>query len=70
MLGQDLSNHEDLKVESWRDDVGHPIKLNGKFLDDYFTPRYSNELKKILPRPETRHPEQNYGTYIFIGKKK
>lgn len=70
IFGQDLTNEDDLKVESWRDDVGHPIKLHGDFLDKYFAQHYQDKLKKILPRPETRHPEQNYGTYIYIGAKK
>lgn len=70
IFGQELTNNEDLKVPSWRDDQGHPIKLHETFLDEFFEKSFDASLKKILPREQSRVPHHNYGTYIYIGKKK
>lgn len=70
VFGQELTNADDLKVSSWRDDVGHPIKLHQTFLDKVFSGMYEPKFKKILSREESRVPQHNYGTYIYIGMKK
>lgn len=69
VLGQDLSNEEDYQraPESWTD-VGHPIKVEHKFFDEWLTgwePLFFN----ILHREEGSNPNAHYGTYLFIGRK-
>ena len=69
VLGQDLSNAEDLEScpESWTD-TGHPIKLDGDFLEGQLaglTPLF----KSILPREQGRNPRCHYGTYLLIARK-
>lgn len=70
IFGQELTNAEDLKVSSWKNDVGHPIKLHEIFLDKVFANVYDSKFKRILTREQSRIPHHNYGTYIYIGKKK
>ena len=71
IFGQELTSAEDLeRNHQWRDDVGHPIKLHGEFLDGLLNPSFEAKLKKVLTREQGRVPAHNYGTYIYIGKKK
>ncbi len=70
VFGQELTNSDDLKVPTWRDDVGHPIKLHQIFLDKVLALIYESKFKRILSRDEGRNKPHNYGTYIFIGQKR
>jgi SAM-dependent methyltransferase len=66
LLGQDLSNEED--IEKTKDDVGHPIKVAQEDLEHYV--RHLEPLvKKTLPRNEGRNPDAHYGTLIYAGKR-
>ena len=69
VLGQDLSDEEDLSNKMVRDDVGHPIKIHHTTLDAFFDSTCVPLLRKVLPRDEGRNPPAHYGTYIFIGQK-
>jgi len=69
ILGQDLSDEEDLSNEMIRNDVGHPIKIHHAVLDRTFGDSFEPLLKKILPRDKGRNPDAHYGTYIYIGQK-
>jgi ubiquinone/menaquinone biosynthesis C-methylase UbiE len=70
ILGQDLSNKEDIeKIMKTKDEIGHPIKINHILLDDFFKQTYKNCFKRVLPRDKGRDPKSHYGTYIFIGQK-
>lgn len=70
MLGQDLTNSEDLNNPDVRDDIGHPIRLGREVLDERLMRRFDPILYKILPRAEGRNPAAHYGTYLFIGRKR
>ncbi|PJE60053.1 MAG: hypothetical protein COU85_00395 [Candidatus Portnoybacteria bacterium CG10_big_fil_rev_8_21_14_0_10_44_7] len=70
VFGQDLSNEKDLERPSWKNDDLHPIKLHHVYLDSVIDPVCEDKYKKITSRGEGRHPEQNYGNYIYIGQKK
>lgn len=70
VLGQDLSNQEDLThcPESYAD-VGHPIKIDHPLLEQKFAGKYHKKFEKILPRAEGRNPKAHYGTYLGILQK-
>lgn len=70
VLGQDLSNEEDLSNRIVREDTGHPIKIHHTTIDALFDNTCESLLKKILPRDKGRNPFAHYGTFIFIGQKK
>jgi ubiquinone/menaquinone biosynthesis C-methylase UbiE len=70
ILGQDLSDEDDLSNRIVRDDIGHPIKIHHASLDATLDNVCECHLKKILPRDKGRNPIAHYGTYIFIGQKK
>jgi len=70
VLGQDLSNEEDLSNRIVREDAGHPIKIHHTTIDALFDNTCESLLKKILPRDKGRNPFAHYGTFIFIGQKK
>lgn len=70
VLGQELSDEDDLSNRIVRDDIGHPIKIHHTTLDTILNEVCEFHLKKILPREKGRNPIAHYGTYIFIGQKK
>jgi ubiquinone/menaquinone biosynthesis C-methylase UbiE len=70
VFGQDLSDEHDLENPNWKHDHVHPIKLHHSYIDSILLPVFEPKLHKITTREEGRHPEQNYGNYIFIGQKK
>lgn len=70
ILGQELTDDEDMQKDEIAHDVGHPIKLDAKFLDDFVDVSFSTRLKKILTRFEGRVAEHRGGTYIYLGIKK
>lgn len=70
VFGQDLTDDKDLENPVWRHDHVHPIKLHHTYIESLINPRFEAKLQKITPREEGRHPEQNYGNYVYIGKKK
>jgi len=67
VLGQDLSNDEDLRLapDSYQD-IGHPIKVDDLYLDDRIGAA-ETLFSNILPRETGRNPSAHYGTYLFIG---
>lgn len=77
VFGQELSNEEDLEKlaialapHGMTEDIGHPIRLHHTHLDDALKNTFEPLLYKILPREAGRGPENHYGTYIYIGKKR
>lgn len=70
IIGQDLSNQEDLNncPESYQD-IGHPIKVDHFLIDDALSGKYIQVFKKILSRDEGRNPIAHYGTYLGIMQK-
>lgn len=75
ILGQDLTNEEDMAV-ALRDteasgETGHPIKLQHEWFDPWInTQRFEPIISKVLPRPEGRAPAAHYGTLLFAGRKR
>lgn len=70
ILGQDLSNAEDLVQcpESYSD-VGHPIKIDHHLIEQTLDGNYKKLFEKILQRQEGRNPKAHYGTYLGIFQK-
>lgn len=70
ILGQDLSNQEDLMhcPESYAD-IGHPIKVDHLLIEQTFAGKYHKIFEKILPRDEGRNPNAHYATYLGIVQK-
>lgn len=69
VLGQELSNEEDVKITAVRDDTGHPIKISQDTIDTFLTGGFESNFRKIMLREEGRNPMAHCGTYIFIGQK-
>jgi hypothetical protein len=71
IVGQDLTNEEDLEVLS-RDPglVGHPIKISHEWFEPYFNSSFSPSIQKVLSREQGREPSNHYGTMLFAGTKK
>jgi len=70
IIGQDLTNEEDLKV--LRNDAGaagHPIKLDHEWFEPFLN-RFEPLISKVLSREQGREPSFHYGTLIFAGRKK
>jgi ubiquinone/menaquinone biosynthesis C-methylase UbiE len=70
IFGQELVDEEDMTKGNVIHDVGHPIKINQKYLDEKILPIFSVRLQKILFRQEGRASSHRGGTYLYIGIKK
>lgn len=70
ILGQDLSNEEDLVhcPESYSD-IGHPIKVDHPLIEQTLNGKYKKIFETILARQEGRNPDAHYGTYLGILQK-
>lgn len=70
ILGQDLTNEEDLRVLSADPGlVGHPIKIAHEWFTPYLNTGFKPVLNKVLSREEGREPTNHYGTLLFAGQK-
>ena len=71
VLGQDLTNEEDMRVlaERYGDDIGHPIRLHEQDLDALLLGEFDPLIRETLPRESGRNPTVHYGTYLFAGRK-
>jgi len=69
VIGQDLTNEDDMRLEENVSDIGHPIRLDQVLLDQILLRDFNPLLYRILPRDEGRSPKYHYGTYIFAGQK-
>lgn len=68
LIGQDLTNDEDMKGKSV-EDIGHPIKLDHDWFSSYLHPNFTPIKYEVLDRESGRAPESHYGTLIFAGSK-
>jgi SAM-dependent methyltransferase len=66
VLGQDLSNEEDVARHPY--DIGHPIRLRRDDLDTHLEP-LETVLRKDLDREEGRDPRIHYATLVYAGRK-
>ena len=70
VLGQDLTNEEDLGALSEdKGLVGHPIKMPYEWFSPYLDIRFKSFLHKVLTREQGREPRHHYGTLIYAGRK-
>jgi len=70
ILGQDLSNEEDLiQCPESYSDIGHPIKVDHHLIDQKLDGKYTELFEAILSRQEGRNPGAHYGTYLGILQK-
>ncbi len=70
VLGQELTDETDSRLDVVREDVGHPIKVEHETLDGQMSGRYEPVFKRQLPRERGRNPRAHSGTYLFIGRKR
>lgn len=69
ILGQDLTNEEDMEKPENMFDIGHPIRLKHDWLDRILLNEFESLIYKILSREQGRDPNYHYGTYIFAGRR-
>jgi len=70
VLGQDLTNEDDLKVLNEDPGlVGHPVKLPEEWFVPRLEPHFETVVKKLLPREMGREPANHYATLVFAGRK-
>jgi SAM-dependent methyltransferase len=70
ILGQDLTNQEDIDAHPDGMRTGHPITLNDEWFRPHLEGRFTPLIWKTLPRSEGRTPQWHYGTLLFAGVKK
>lgn len=70
IIGQDLTNEEDLQALPTGVRTGHPITLNDEWFRSYIDGAFEPLLRKTLPRSAGRTPQWHYGTLLFAGVKK
>ena len=65
LIGQDLTNSEDLKRQPAGLRVGHPIVLNETWFNVWLENRFEIVLRKVLPTEMGWAPQWHYGTLVF-----
>ena len=70
IVGQDLTNEEDLMRHPEGLKAGHPITLDEKWFEPYLNGRFDTVLQKVLPREVGWADHWHYGTLVFAGKKR
>jgi ubiquinone/menaquinone biosynthesis C-methylase UbiE len=70
IIGQDLTNAQDLSRHPNGLQTGHPITLDEDWFYPFLHGQFDHLLKKVLPREEGWAPEWHYGTLIFAGRKR
>jgi SAM-dependent methyltransferase len=69
LVGQDLTNAEDLARQPEGVKIGHPITMEEEWFKPYFNTQFQPLLMKTVPREVGWAPEWHYGTLIFAGRK-
>jgi SAM-dependent methyltransferase len=69
IVGQDLSSEEDLAANPGIQDLGHPIKIGGNWLNGVLKPGFEPLIDRVLPRERGRNPVAHYGTLLFAGRR-
>lgn len=70
VIGQDLTNQEDLMLQPEGLQIGHPITLDEKWFEPHCRGKFEEILYKVLPREVGWAEPWHYGTLIFAGKKR
>lgn len=69
IIGQDLTNPEDLANQPAGLQIGHPITLDEKWFEPFLSRGFEPVLSKCLGRELGWAPSWHYGTFIYAGKK-
>ena len=69
ILGQDLTDQADMRLQENLEDIGHPIRLVQSQLDAILFKQLNPVLFRVLDREQGRAPRYHYATYIFAGIK-
>lgn len=69
VIGQDLTNEEDLLRQPEGLQIGHPITLDENWFAPYLK-EFDHVIRKVLPRQSGWAPDWHYGTLIFAGTKR
>lgn len=70
IIGQDLTDEEDLKRQPEGLQIGHPITLDEKWFEPHLQGHFDAVLHKVLRREVGWAPQWHYGTLVFAGKKR
>jgi ubiquinone/menaquinone biosynthesis C-methylase UbiE len=70
VIGQDLTNLDDLKRQPEGLREGHPITLDEKWFEPYLTREFNQVARRIIPRDQGWAPQYHYGTLCFAGTKR
>jgi len=70
VIGQDLTNEEDLAKQPDGLEVGHPVTLDEKWFAPYIGTKFETVFSKIVPREKGWAPQWHYGTLAYIGRKR
>lgn len=68
VIGQDLTNEEDLNRQPEGLQIGHPVTLNKEWFGPYLD-TCCELFSKVIPRDQGWAPQWHYGTLVYIGKK-
>jgi ubiquinone/menaquinone biosynthesis C-methylase UbiE len=69
IIGQDLTNEEDLRGQPDGLKIGHPVTVDEEFFTSHLRGRFHQVLRKVLPREVGWAPQWHYGTLCFAGIK-
>ncbi len=70
IIGQDLTNQEDLMRQPEGLQIGHPITLDEKWFEPHLSGIFDEILYKVLPREVGWAEQWHYSTLIFAGRKR
>jgi SAM-dependent methyltransferase len=70
VIGQDLTDEEDLRSHPDGMRTGHPITLNDEWFRPHLETQFTPSFSKTLSRSEGRTPQWHCGTLLFAGVKR
>jgi len=70
IIGQDLTNAQDLVRHPEGLKIGHPIQLDEAWFEPYLSEQFEVTIKKVLQREMGWAPQWHYGTLVFAGRKR
>ena len=69
IVGQDLTDEDDLRNQPEGMRIGHPVTLNAEWFRPKLEEGFSPLIWRTLPRSEGRAPQWHCGTLLFAGTK-
>lgn len=70
VIGQDLTNEEDLARQPEGLTTGHPVTVDEQWFAPYLNGGFEAVFSKVVPRELGWAPQWHYGTLVYIGKKR